>query len=167
MNVCMYVRRELMITNIDCLFNAELQYFTFVRDPFQRFIAGFVESIHRSLHPIIDQRHPEEKLANLVGYKSAAAAHQRINFFDRDTGLFRINEEVVGMLLDKVSNVLSTLSYLYVCMYVCYVYLSSSCMITQERSSCFQEVYLGPSLRVRVVCPNLIAIVFFFQTFTE
>ena len=76
----------------------------------------------------------------------------------------------MGLLLDKVSIVLSTLSYLYVCMrvYVCSMLcLLSSCMITHECSTYFQEVHLGPSLRVRVVCPNLIVIVFFFRTFTE
>ena len=52
------------------------QYFTFVRDPFQRFIAGFVESIHRTLHPLRDQHHPEEKIATLFGYGSIALANQ-------------------------------------------------------------------------------------------
>eukprot|EP01035_Chromulina_nebulosa_P025855 gene25855-33793_t len=78
-------------------------YFTFVREPFQRFIAGFVESIHRTLHPVRDGRHPEEKLAALLGYKNVSSmANVRLDFSDPETGQFRINEEIVGLMLNKV-----------------------------------------------------------------
>eukprot|EP01036_Dinobryon_divergens_P032601 gene32601-42221_t len=77
-------------------------YFTFVREPFQRFIAGFVESIHRTLHPVRDGRHPEEKLAALLGYKNVSSmANVRLDFSDPETGQFRINEEIVGLMLNK------------------------------------------------------------------
>ena len=64
--------------------------------PLQRFIAGFVESIHRTLHPISDQHHPEKKIVELA----VKAKENKITVGDLQGGTFTItNGGTFGSML--------------------------------------------------------------------
>ena len=87
-----------MLDNLPVL--SDLKLFTFVRDPYQRFIAGLVESIHRTLNPIYSPNNPASFLLRL-GLKGVDAAKVD-SLKDNSTGLLALDAFVVQQMLTKV-----------------------------------------------------------------